>query len=115
LPTAAPTARPAPAPRAITTLFNNSGTGTLQVDAGTLQLAGGGTSSGTIDVAPSATLEFGGGTHAVSGLSGGTGTGRVLVSAGTVNASGSNSRHRPLAISGGTLNTSGSFAPVVST
>jgi fibronectin-binding autotransporter adhesin len=95
---------------AISTLFNNSDTGTVQVDAGRLQLAGGGTSSGRFDVAAGATLEFSGGTHAVSGLSGGTGSGRVLVSAGTVNASGSNAVTGALAISGGALNTSGSFS-----
>src|SRR5262249_43230222 len=90
---------------------------------GKLDLSGGGTHTGSFDVA-GATLEFGGGTHnlsaasSVSGtaivVSGGSGTfggeygvtGRTLVSRGTAELSGSVTSVGALAISGGTANLS---------
>src|SRR5208282_4425246 len=73
----------------IYTAFNN--TGSLSVQAGTLSLAGGGTLSGSEDVLAGATLNFNGGTYAVSNLGTGAGTGRLLVSGGTLNTGGTNS------------------------
>jgi len=93
----------------ISAAFDNTPSGVIQLDAGTLVLAGGGNGGGQIDVASGATLAFAGGTHTLSGWTGGTGTGRVLVSAGTVNASGSNTLTGRVAISGGALNASGTL------
>jgi hypothetical protein len=84
--------------------FNNAAGATLQVNAGRLLLVGGGTSSGTLGAASGATLEFGGGTHNLSGLSAGPGTGRMLVSTGQVNTTGANSYGGLLALTAGTLN-----------
>ncbi len=49
----------------ITTLFNN--TGTVTVQSGTLNLAAGGTGNGSFTGAAGTTLNFGGGTHTLSG------------------------------------------------
>ncbi len=74
--------------------FNNSGT--VQVQSGTLQLAGGGTNTGVINVPAGTTLSLGPGPFSSSAGSSIAGAGALLVSgasgilAGTVNVSGSN-------------------------
>jgi hypothetical protein len=93
--------------------LNNAAGATLQVNAGRLLLPSGSSSSGVIDVASGATLEFGGGTHNLSGLSAGPGTGRMLVSTGQVNTTGANSFSGLLALTAGTLNVGGTLAPGV--
>ena len=80
---------------AITTIgpgvdFNNTGTGVVNVDSGTLRLAGGGTSSGVFNVP--AALDFNAGTYNVTaGTISGAGT--VIVSGATTNLNGGNVRH----------------------
>jgi len=84
---------------AVSIPFNNSLT--VDVQAGTLSLSGGGTSSGTFT--GSATLQFGGGTsdlQAASSISIPT----VVVSAGTVNLGGSYNATSATTVSGGTAN-----------
>ncbi|HTP08782.1 MAG TPA: hypothetical protein VMP08_11050, partial [Anaerolineae bacterium] len=82
-------------------------TGTVQVLTGTLNLAGGGTSSGSFNAASGATLNFGGGTHVITLAlaSSINGAGTVGVSGGTVTIGGSGAYATGgTAISGGTLN-----------
>lgn len=69
----------------ITPLFNNLG-GTIQAQAGTLRLAGGGTSSnGTCTVSAGAVLDLtDGSTHTWSGTFSGSGAGRILLDSGTL-------------------------------
>ncbi len=101
--------------------FNNAGT--VDVQSGRLDLSGGGTSSGSFD-ATGAELEFGGGTHTLTGTSsvtatkvifsgatvnhagGYTVTGETQVTGGTANLTGSVTNAGTLTISGGTLNMS---------
>jgi len=64
--------------------FNN--TGSLGVQTGTMNLAGGGTGNGSFTVAATASLVFGGGTHVLGG--GFSGAGTVNFSAGTITAGG---------------------------
>jgi hypothetical protein len=81
----------------------NSGGGIVQAQSGTLDLAGGGSASGTFEVSANATLQFGGGTYMLSSGSV-TGAGTVLISsAGTVNVSGTYSVSGTTTIGGGTL------------
>ena len=70
----------------ISTTFNNSGT--VDVQTGILSLAGGGTHPGTFSIAAGATLDFSGGTHALSAPAV-TSLGTFRVSGGTVNATSS--------------------------
>jgi hypothetical protein len=68
----------------ISTLFNSAGL--VDIQTGTLSLAGGGTNSGQFTVsAGGATLRFGGGTHALQDTSSIGGPGTVSVTSGTVN------------------------------
>lgn len=60
----------------------------VQVQTGTLALAGGGTSSGQFTSSNGATLNFSSGTHTLSGSSTLSGPGSVLVNGGTVNVNG---------------------------
>jgi hypothetical protein len=62
--------------------------GAVAVQTGTLQLGGGGNSSGPFTVAAGATLDFAGGTHSLSAAATVSGAGAVQVSAGIVNYSG---------------------------
>jgi pimeloyl-ACP methyl ester carboxylesterase len=62
--------------------FNN--TGTVNVDEGTLTLAGSGTHTGLFTAAAGATLEFAGGTQSLDAGSDVIGTGRVLHVAGQI-------------------------------
>src|SRR5205814_5288317 len=69
--------------------LNNSGT--VNVQAGTLQLNGfstTGTSTGLFQADAGATLEFVGGTHTLSAASSVSGAGDLLVSGGSVNVDG---------------------------
>ncbi len=74
----------------VTTLngpFNNSATGTVNVNAGTLSLTGGGTSTGSFAMDSGSTMQFGGGTHNLNGVIT-TGTGRIRISNADVFLSG---------------------------
>jgi hypothetical protein len=66
--------------------FNN--TGTVNVTAGTLELDGGGTSTGAFAVSAGTTLNFGDGTHSLSAASSITGAGTVDFNAGTTTVNG---------------------------
>jgi len=81
--------------------FNN--TGTVNVNGGTLSLAGGGSSGGAFNVASGTMLDLAGGTHNLTGASV-SGAGEVNVSAGTVNFAGSYTVTGNTNISGGTAN-----------
>jgi hypothetical protein len=75
----------------ISAQFNN--TGSVEVQTGTLVLAGGGTSTGTFAVTaigdPNATLNFGGGTHRLVGANSSvSGPGKVVFSGGTIEVAG---------------------------
>ena len=88
-----------------TVALNNAGT--VQVLTGTLNLAGGGTSSGSFNAAAGAMLNFGGGTHVITlaPASNINGAGTMGVSGGTVSIDGSGAYAvNTTAISGGTLN-----------
>jgi hypothetical protein len=89
----------------ISVAFNNSGT--VNVQEGTLNLNAGGTHSGGFGISSGATLQFGGGTHALNNASAITSSGRLLVSAGTVNTTGTFSNGGLLEITSGTFNAGG--------
>jgi hypothetical protein len=91
----------------ISTAFNN--TGTLEVDAGTVDLTGGGSDSGSFTGA--GTLEFGGGTATVATGSSVTAA-NVLVAGGTVNLSGGSFAPANLTITSGTVNLGANNATV---
>ncbi|MBI3480773.1 MAG: filamentous hemagglutinin N-terminal domain-containing protein [Nitrosomonadales bacterium] len=76
---------------AINTQFNNNSTlaSAVNLTAGTFTLGGGGTSSGTFNIATGATLNFSAGTHNLSNASAITGTGTVVFSGGTDTITGS--------------------------
>jgi hypothetical protein len=86
---------------AISWAFNN--TGQVQVQSGTLSLAGGGMQTGTYDVASGSTLRFSGGTHNLNPGIVFTGSGSLDVAGGTVNVDGSVDLSLTLSLSGGTL------------
>ncbi len=90
--------------------FNQSGSGTVQVQSGELQFNGGGTfnSSGLLSMAAGATLAFSGGTFAIAASSGIEGAGSVNFVGGTVNDAGPYSATATTA-SGGTGNLQGSI------
>ncbi|MCC6124147.1 MAG: autotransporter-associated beta strand repeat-containing protein [Pirellulales bacterium] len=86
--------------------FGNAGT--VNVNAGTLALGGGGASGGgTFNVASGATLNFASGAHIVGAV---TGTGLLLIDGGSVDASIANVFGGTLAMSGGSLNIADTFA-----
>jgi hypothetical protein len=81
--------------------------GTVSVQSGSLQLGGGGASSGSFTAASGATLDFSGGTHALDATSSVTGAGTVGVTGGTLNAAGAVAVTGTLQVSGGTANIDG--------
>ena len=89
--------------------FNNEVTGTVNVNAGTLALSGGGAFSGALNVLSGAAVNFGGGTFTMAGLAPAGGTGQLQISSGAVNASGINGFSGELVLNGGALNVAGTF------
>jgi uncharacterized repeat protein (TIGR01451 family) len=83
-------------------LFNNGST--VSVTGGTLDLSGGGMSSGSFTVAATFILEFGGGTHTLTGSSSVSGAGTVRFTAAVVNHAGT------FDITGSTVVTAGTAA-----
>ncbi|NCR71712.1 MAG: hypothetical protein GPI93_11170 [Microcystis aeruginosa LG13-12] len=84
----------------ISTQLNN--TGTVQVQTGTLNLTGGGSSSGVFQVNSGANLAFGGGTYNITG--GSVTTGNLNITSGTITITGATvSDLNSLAVSGGSL------------
>jgi hypothetical protein len=85
----------------VTAPFNNSGT--LQVQAATLSLSLGGTHTGTMNVAPGATLNFAGGSHVLAAGSLVTGAGVLTLSGGatTLTASGTFDAGSTLSVAAG--------------
>jgi len=79
--------------------FNN--TGSLSVQTGTMNLAGGGTGNGSFTAAATASLVFGGGTHVLGG--GFSGAGTVNFSADTITAGGTYSLSGNTLFSGATV------------
>ncbi len=73
-----------------------------------MELSGGGTHNGAFSIAPTTTLEFGGGAHDLS-TSTLSGTGLLKISSGTVTLP-TNSTHSNVTIIGGTANFQGSNA-----
>ncbi len=67
--------------------FNNSNTGVVDVQTGTVNFSGGGTSTGSWTVAAPAVLEFGGGTHNLN-AGGVAGAGLVRFTNGTTHSAG---------------------------
>src|SRR5262249_22450229 len=89
----------------VTTLnvaFNNSGT--LDVQTGTVVLAAGGTSGGTFSVASGATLNFGGGSHLLTGTSSVSAAGSVVFGGGSTTVGGAYSVPAGTVVAGGTVN-----------
>ncbi|MBI2297123.1 MAG: hypothetical protein HYU76_14055 [Betaproteobacteria bacterium] len=88
--------------------FNNQAGGVVNVNAGTLEIDGGGTDSGLYDVDVSTVLQFGGGTRTLGAGSNITGAGNVTVSGGTVTVNGAYgiAATGSTSITGGTLNLS---------
>ncbi len=85
----------------VQTAFNN--TGTVELDNGTLALSGGGSQSGTLDLAAGTTLEFAGGAHTLTNTNLLPGTGRLLVSSGNVDLTGEITHGGLLQVTGGIL------------
>ncbi|MCA8838341.1 MAG: hypothetical protein K8963_10890, partial [Proteobacteria bacterium] len=90
--------------------FNNTpagaGTGVLNVDAGTLNLRGSGTSTGAINLADGTTLNFSGGTYTLDGSVSSAAGARVLIGGGgaTVNTVGGKTFDGLLEVATGRLN-----------
>lgn len=79
--------------------------GAADVQTGTLRLAGAGTTtSGALDVAAGATVEFSAGAKSLGGASTVTGAGRVVVSGGSLAANGPWTLAGLVEVAGGTLN-----------
>jgi hypothetical protein len=91
----------------VSTVFNNSGT--LEVDAGTVSLTGGGAEGGAITVAAGAVLGFDGGSFTLNNVSAISSSGTLRVGGGTVSESGTLSNGGILQISGGTLDAAGAI------
>ena len=72
----------------VSATFNN--TGAVQVQNGTLNLGGGGTESGTFDVAPGASINFAGGTYNFNSGIALTGTGASVLGGATLVIAGDN-------------------------
>ena len=81
----------------------------VEVQAGTLNIAGGGTHSGSFSTAAGTTLQFGGGTHNLNNASAVSSLGRLLVSGGTVNTTGTLASGGLLEMTGGALNAGGAI------
>ena len=92
--------------------FNNSGT--ALINSGTLSLSGGGTDSGSFNVANGAALNFSGGTHDLNTGAALTGAGNVNVNAGQINlnAGGIDRLTGTLNVAGGNVNATGSIVNV---
>ena len=93
--------------------FNNTSPGLVNVDAGIISAAGGGTSDGTFDIDNGAQFQVSGGSYTMNaGVQvNGTGTGKFNVTAGTATFNGtSTGSNGKLGIEGGTL----SFASAAS-
>ena len=88
-------------------VLNNSNQ--VLVQAGTLRLHNGGSSSGAFTVAPGATLQYSAGTHTLGGTSSLTGGGAVKVTGGTVNAAGTYDITGGTTVAGGTLSLTGTL------
>jgi len=82
--------------------------GDVQVQSGTLDLAAGGSASGTFEVSANAALQFVGGTYTLSAASSVTGAGHGIFSSGTINASGTYNLATNT-FSGATVNFSGNY------
>jgi hypothetical protein len=85
--------------------FNNSGA--VEVQIGTLNLAGGGTHTGSFDVLAGTTMNLSGGTHSVGTTCSITGAGHFVVSGGTANLAGLVNVGGSNTFSGGTANLTG--------
>ncbi|MGA2382862.1 MAG: hypothetical protein ABSG61_05450 [Gemmatimonadales bacterium] len=85
--------------------------GTVSVQSGTLQLGGGGASTGSFSVAAGDTLDFNSGTHTLAAGSNVTGAGTVKFSGGTVNAAGGYGVTGLSLVNGGTANFNGTAGP----
>jgi hypothetical protein len=95
----------------IEAVFNNTGTGSVDVQTGTLSLTGGGKSSGTFNVTSLGVLNFAGGVDTLNTGARFTGTGfSRVVSSGTVDIDGSVTAQNFELASGGTLTGIGTFA-----
>lgn len=79
-------------------------TGSVNVNSGTLQLNGGGSSTGSFAVDIGTVLEFGGGTHNLNSGAAITGAGTTSVTGGTANFNTGSSINTVATISGGTMN-----------
>src|ERR1019366_5694261 len=84
-------------------------TGDVQVQSGTLNVAGGGSASGTFEVSANAFLQFGG-AYTLSLASSVTGAGSANFSGGTINAGGTYNLTGTNIFSGATVNFSGNYA-----
>jgi hypothetical protein len=86
----------------IDALFNNSGT--VQVNSGTLYLAGGGSSTGSFAVASGATLKFSGFSTLLASGSSVTGAGAVVFVSGTTDVEGTYNTTGATSVLGGVVN-----------
>ncbi|MGH3428126.1 MAG: beta strand repeat-containing protein, partial [Mycobacteriales bacterium] len=82
--------------------FNNSGQ--VQVQSGTVQLNGGGTSGGQFSVPAGAALEFGGGTHSLTATAVLNADGTVRFPGGTTTIAGTYAVSGTTVVNGGTVN-----------
>jgi hypothetical protein len=95
-------------------VFNNTssgaGTGVVNVNAGTLDLSGGGTSNGTFNLAAGTTLDFSFDTYTFNNVSTGASAGRLLVSGATLNVNGAFAHAGATEMTSGVLNVGTSYA-----
>ena len=84
----------------VSVVFNNAGS--VEVQSGILSLSGGGTHSGTFNIAQDTELQLSGGTHTISGGSS-SGAGTLAVTSGTVTSNSAFTVGSGFRQSGGTL------------
>ena len=89
--------------------FNNTSTAVVDVNAGNLELNGGGSSVGAISIASGTTLRFNGGSYTLGGSLSSTAGGRLLATSGTVTNTTVKNFGGSLEVVGGTFNTASAF------
>ena len=90
----------------VSVVFNNAGS--VEVQSGILSLSGGGTHSGTFNIAQDTELQLSGGTHTISGGSS-SGAGTLAVTSGTVTSNSAFTVGSGFRQSGGTLSGAGTL------
>jgi hypothetical protein len=96
----------------IVPMFNNTTSGLLEVQVGTMSFTGGGSSSGSFEIAEGAILAFSGGNHTLDAEATLTGPGTNTVTLGSLNVAGSYDVIGGTRVTGGTASFSGSIESI---